>query len=85
MEVAEASPEWAIGFEDECWWSRVALPTLNAWSADDEPLRLVQRVAGVAARIGHLAAVEHHSKAAPDPVAAFSMPESRRPTCPTSS
>ncbi len=43
MEIAGANPEWAIGFEDECWWSRVALPTLNAWSADDEPLRLVQR------------------------------------------
>jgi hypothetical protein len=43
MEAAGANPEWAVGFEDECWWSRVALPTLNAWSADDEPLRLVQR------------------------------------------
>jgi len=43
MEVAGANPEWAVGFEDECWWSRVALPTLNAWSADGEPLRLVQR------------------------------------------
>ena len=26
MEVAEANPEWAVGFEDECWWSRVACP-----------------------------------------------------------
>jgi hypothetical protein len=43
MEIAGANPEWAVGFEDECWWSRVALPTLNAWSADGEPLRLVQR------------------------------------------
>jgi hypothetical protein len=44
MEVAGANPDtWAVGFEDECWWSRVALPTLNAWSADGEPLRLVQR------------------------------------------
>jgi hypothetical protein len=25
MEVAAADPEWAVGFEDECWWSRVAL------------------------------------------------------------
>jgi len=32
MEVAAANPEtWAVGFEDECWWSRVALPTLNSW------------------------------------------------------
>jgi DDE superfamily endonuclease len=43
MEIAEANPEWAVGFCDECWWSRVALPTLNAWSADGEPLRLIQR------------------------------------------
>ena len=28
MEVAGADPEWAVGFLDECWWSRVALPTL---------------------------------------------------------
>jgi hypothetical protein len=43
MEIASANPEWAIGFEDECWWSRVALPTLSAWGADGEPLRLIQR------------------------------------------
>jgi hypothetical protein len=34
MAVAEADPEWAIGFEDECWWSRVALPTLGSWSEE---------------------------------------------------
>jgi transposase len=22
MEIAGANPEWAVGFEDECWWSR---------------------------------------------------------------
>jgi transposase len=43
MEIAGANTEWATGFEDECWWSRVALPTLNAWSKDGEPLRLLQR------------------------------------------
>ena len=43
MEIAGVNPEWAIGFEDECWWSRVALPTLNAWSEEDKPLRLLQR------------------------------------------
>ena len=32
MEVAEANPDtWAVGFMDECWWSRLALPTLNSW------------------------------------------------------
>jgi hypothetical protein len=44
MEIAGANPDtWATGFQDECWWSRVALPTLNAWSEGGEPLRLVQR------------------------------------------
>jgi hypothetical protein len=43
MEISASDPEWAVGFEDECWWSRVALPTLNAWSEDGEPLRLLQR------------------------------------------
>jgi len=43
MEVAGSASEWAVGFEDECWWSRVALPTLNACSPDGEPLRLIQR------------------------------------------
>ena len=45
MELAETDPDtsWAVGFADECWWSRVALPALNAWSADGEPLRLTQQ------------------------------------------
>ncbi len=44
MEVAWANPEsWAVGFEDECWWSRVALPTLSSWAEEGKPLRLVQR------------------------------------------
>jgi hypothetical protein len=43
MEVAQADPEWAVGFSDECWWSRVALPTLNAWADEDKPPRLIQR------------------------------------------
>ena len=29
--------------EDECWWSRVAVPTLSARSEEGEPLRLLQR------------------------------------------
>ena len=43
MEIAGDDPGWAIGFEDECRWSRVALPTLWAWSEDGEPVRLIQR------------------------------------------
>jgi transposase len=26
-------PEWVLGFEDEVWWSRVAQPSLHAWTA----------------------------------------------------
>ncbi len=43
MEVAAANPEWAVGFEDECWWSRVALPTLSSWAEEGKPMRLVQQ------------------------------------------
>jgi hypothetical protein len=43
MEVAGANPEWAVGFEDECWWSRLALPTLSSWSEEGKPLRLIQQ------------------------------------------
>jgi hypothetical protein len=44
MRVAEAnSSEWAVGSLDECWWSRLALPTLNSWSEQGEPLRLLQK------------------------------------------
>ena len=43
IRLAERNPGWVVGFEDEVWWSRFALPSLNAWSADGEPARLVQR------------------------------------------
>jgi hypothetical protein len=39
--IAEAArnPDWALGFQDECWWTRLAQPDLFAWTAAD-PLRL---------------------------------------------
>ncbi len=43
MSVAEADPRWATGFEDECWWSRLALPTLSSWAEQGKPMRLVQQ------------------------------------------
>jgi hypothetical protein len=43
MEVAAADSERAVGFEDECWWSRLALPTLSSFSEEGKPLRLIQR------------------------------------------
>ncbi|MBA3474882.1 MAG: transposase [Rubrobacter sp.] len=43
MRLAERNPEWVLGFEDEVWWSRVALPKLHGWSSEEgEPPRLTQ-------------------------------------------
>ncbi len=42
MSVAEADPDSAVGFEDECWWSQLALPTLSSWAEEGKPMRLVQ-------------------------------------------
>ena len=33
---------WAIGFLDEVWWSRFALPHASAWQDSEEPLRLIE-------------------------------------------
>jgi DDE superfamily endonuclease len=43
MAVAESDPEWATGFEDETWWSRVALPALSSFCEQGKPLRLIQQ------------------------------------------
>ncbi len=39
--IAEAArtPGWVVGFQDECWWTRLAQPNLSAWTAGD-PVRL---------------------------------------------
>ena len=36
-------PAWALGFEDETWWSRFARPALHAWTDADRPLRVVEQ------------------------------------------
>jgi len=33
--------DWAIGYQDETWWSRFAHPNLHSW-AEGEPVHLVQ-------------------------------------------
>ena len=38
--LAQQRPDWAVGFQDETWWSRLVRPALHAWTAA-EPLRLV--------------------------------------------
>ena len=32
--LAADRSDWAVGYEDETWWSRVAQPVLHAWSED---------------------------------------------------
>lgn len=41
--MAEAHPDWVVGFADEVWWSRLAQPSLHAWAEADQPLRLVEQ------------------------------------------
>jgi len=41
--LAKRHSDWALGFEDEVWWSRVARPHLASWAQEDAPLRLVER------------------------------------------
>ena len=36
-------PDWALGFEDEDWWSRTAQPDLHSWTTGDEQLRLEEK------------------------------------------
>jgi transposase len=43
IRLAALHPNWVLGYQDETWWSRLALPALHAWAAEDEPLRLVER------------------------------------------
>ncbi|BCL79226.1 transposase [Ktedonobacteria bacterium brp13] len=43
--IAWASQQsgWAIGFLDEVWWSRFALPRLHAWQSEDQPVHLEEQ------------------------------------------
>ena len=43
IRLAQAHPDWLLGFEDDVWWSRLAHPALHAWQDDDRPLRLVEQ------------------------------------------
>jgi hypothetical protein len=42
MAWASQQPTWAIGFQDEVWWSRFALPRMHAWQDPEHPVRLVE-------------------------------------------
>jgi hypothetical protein len=43
IRLAQAHPDWLLGFEDEVWWSRLARPALHAWQDDEHPIRLVEQ------------------------------------------
>src|SRR5437868_5517949 len=43
IRLAQAHPDWLLGFEDEVWWSRLARPALQAWQDDVHPLRLIEQ------------------------------------------
>jgi transposase len=40
---AACRPDWALGFADEVWWSRLARPCLHCWAEAGRPLRLVEQ------------------------------------------
>jgi transposase len=41
--LTQAHPDWALGFADEVWWSRLAQPRLQAWAEGRQPLRLEEQ------------------------------------------
>jgi transposase len=43
IRLASTRPDWALGFQDEVWWSRLAQPALSTWVQGGQPLRLVER------------------------------------------
>ena len=42
IRLLRTHPTWALGFEDETWWSRTAYPKMSAWAPDDRPVRLIE-------------------------------------------
>jgi len=43
--LASSHPEYALGFQDEVWWSRLTQPSLYAWAEEGEALRLIEQTA----------------------------------------
>lgn len=42
IRLAATHPDWALGFEDEVWWSRLAQPTLRTWQPAGATLRVIE-------------------------------------------
>jgi hypothetical protein len=43
MQAVMGHPDWALGFEDETWWSRLEQPHMNTWGEPEQPLRLLEK------------------------------------------
>jgi len=43
IQVVMGQPDWALGFQDETWWSRFAQPHLHTWVEKDQALKLVEK------------------------------------------
>jgi transposase len=39
ISLAARYPDWVLGFEDEVWWSRIAQPSVHAWT-DGPPMKV---------------------------------------------
>src|SRR3712207_5930467 len=45
IRFALSRPGWALGFEDETWWSRFERPSLHGWAEARQPIRLLEKEA----------------------------------------
>lgn len=45
IRLAEAHPEWVLGFCDETWFSRFERPSLHSWADATKPVRLIEKEA----------------------------------------
>jgi transposase len=41
LRLIETHPDWALGYEDEVWWSRLAQPNVHTWTEPNQRLRLL--------------------------------------------
>jgi hypothetical protein len=45
IRLAKGHPEWALGFEDETWFSRFERPSVHSWERTGRPVRLLEKEA----------------------------------------
>jgi transposase len=43
IRLAAAHPDGVLGYQDETWWSRLALPAVHTWTEEPDSSRLVER------------------------------------------